>query len=214
MDKEKEEFDKIIASKNVELKTFNFLDKDFDEKFSNYKDWLRHCFYNKENKQIEKGRTFWTHNVYSDDLIEYYEMIQHQYPQFLKDFLSAFVKTRFFAKYYKEYKEAYPDYADYCLANWWVSGSRHNSEFDNINNIFVNSVEFGEIPRYEGDKYCAIILNFKTKEAKVARGWAVGAWASKVLKKYSPVPKYMKPIVDKLFNDFDTWAKENNYKGE
>lgn len=212
-EQDKKWFDYCVKKHNIKLETFNFLENDFDKKFNDYKERLKNHFYNDENAQInEKGNKYWFGNSYADELIDYYSMLQHQFPQFLKDFLSEFVKTKFFKKYYEDYKEFCPNYADYCLANWQTSGNRHQSNFNDITNIFEDWVNFGEIPRYQGDEFCAIHIDFQAKKAEVIRGYAVGLYASRVLKNYRPVPKYMQPLVDKLFLDYENWKKENNYK--
>ena len=212
-EREKELFDSCVKKYDIKLETFNFLENDFNEKFNDYKERLKNCFYNDETALIDKdGKKYWTGNIYATQLIDYYSMLQHQFPQFLKDFLSEFVKTKFFKKYYTQYKEFYSDYADYCLANWQTSGSRNNTEFDNINNMFKSWVCFGEIPHYKEDALCAIRIDFQARKAEVVNGYAVGFYASKILKNYRPVPKYMQPLVDKLFLDYENWAMENHYK--
>ena len=201
---QKKVFEEQKAKHNVELKIFDFTQPDFDEKFKEYKDWLDSCFYNEDTRLSDNS---WVSNIYAKELIENYTMFQHQYPEFLKEFLSNFVKTKFFKKYYDEYRESYPDLPDYCLANWSIKSLNCYADRDCITKIFSCWVEFGEIPHYAGDKLCAIKINFKEKKAEVVRGYAVGLYASRILKESRPIPKYMQPIVDKLFEDFEEWNK-------
>lgn len=199
-------FEEQKVKHNVELKIFDFTQPDFDEKFDEYKEWLYNCFYNEDTRLSDKS---WVSNFYANELIENYGMLQHQYPDFLKEFLSKFVKTRFFKKYYDEYKGSYPELPDYCLANWQVMTGNGHFVYgkQEIEFVFKDWVTFGEIPTYKHDELCAIRLNFAKKQAEVVRGLAVGYWASKVVKKGRPVPKYMQPIVDKVFADFEEWNK-------
>lgn len=212
--KDKKWVEECIKKHNVKLEVFNFLDKNFQKRFNDYKNRLNKYFFNDDNKEIDKdGRTIWFANSYASDLIEYYSMTQHQYPDFLKNFLNKFVKTNFYKRKYEEYKDFYPDYADYCYANWQTNGNRHfNTDFDDINNLFQDWAVFGAIPRYQYDTLCAIQIDFKNKKAEVVRGYAVAPYASRVLKKYYPVPKYMKPIVEELFEEFEKWKEENCYE--
>lgn len=204
---EKEYFKKVVKKYNIYLETFDFREPDFVEKFNAYKDDLTNKLYKDMPRNKDGSRPC---NTYCDQLIDYYTMEQHQYPTFLKKFLSKFVQTKFFAKSYNDYKESYPDYEDYCYANWYTSGSRANTVFDNINNIFNSWVEFGDIPRYQYDSLKAIHIDFVNREAHIVTGWAVAPYASRIIKNERKLQRYMVPLVEKLFKDYDKWKKDTS----
>lgn len=141
------------------------------------------------------------------------EMLHNKFPRFLKDFLNEFVKTRFFQKTYKsrkEYVDAY-DYKveDYYLVDWECPKLspyiRHSDEVK-IESL-LNVGKFGLIPHYQHDELKAIIIDFKKKEAYIEEGLAVEPYAYRVISHKRNIPKYMQPLINKLWIDYDNYIK-------
>lgn len=147
---------------------------------------------------------------------EYLEMLHHSFPDFLKEFLNNFVKTKFYKKAYKKARSYADEYNfkvdDYFLVDWGcltLSSSKSYTNEELINGLLEKS-QFGLIPHYQYDELKVIVLDFKNKEAHIEQGYAVQHYASYVLKHRRPIPKYMQPLIDKLWKDYDEYTKEKD----
>lgn len=144
------------------------------------------------------------------------EMLHNDFPEFLKEFLNAFVKTRFYKKQYEESVKTYKDYNvkfdDYFRVDWECPILSSNKNYTNeelVNGLLEVGV-FGTIPHYQYDELKVIVINFKDKEAHLETGYAVQPYASYVLKSKRNIPKYMQPLIDKLFRDYDEYIERRS----
>ena len=135
--------------------------------------------------------------------------LHNQFPQFLKNFLNELAKTRFYKKTLADRKWGYENLAnidDMFFMDWECLSNKVYNKETIIDDMLVRS-RYGLSPNYKGDKLVMININFRDKKAHLERGWAVGYYASRVLSKDYDIPKYMRPLVNKLFSDYDEYMK-------
>lgn len=140
------------------------------------------------------------------------EMLQSYFPEFLKEFLNKFAETRFYKKTLEDRTFDDDNIANYYYMDWECPilspYSKHSNE-ELINGLLEVGV-FGSIPHYQYDILKVIVINFKDKEAHLETGYAVQPYASYVLKSKRNIPKYMQPLIDKLFRDYDEYIERRS----
>lgn len=141
-------------------------------------------------------------------------MLHNKFPRFLKDFLNEFVKTKFFQKVYKDRKE-YADCYEYKVEDYYLvdyEAPLLTPYFRYTDDKKLKSLlkfgKFGMIPHYQYDELKVIVLDFKNKEAYLEEGMATKPYASYVLKHKRKTPKYMQPLIDKLWSDYDDYINK------
>lgn len=139
------------------------------------------------------------------------DYIHYTFPQFLKDFLIELADTKFYKKSFDSrhfFDEGY-ELPSYLYFDWeCLSNKKFNPETI-IDDLLVKS-RYGDIPHYKGDKLKTVTIDFKNKHAYIERGWATEYYASYVLSKEYTIPKYMQPLIDKLFEDYDRYIEEGD----
>ena len=71
-------------------------------------------------------------------------------------------------------------------------------------------ISIGEIPCYKYDKEKVLVINFENEDrCYLSRGYAVENYASKILRKRYPIPKYMKKQLLEFIEKYKN--KENIY---
>ena len=146
----------------------------------------------------------------NDDFLE--NMLQNYFPSFLKKFLNEFAETKFYKKTLEERKYTHYPIENYCYFDWKaprLSSYKSYTDEERINSLLEYGI-FGSIPHYQYDQLKVIVIDFKNKEAYLERGYAVKPYASYVISKRQEIPKYMKPLLDKLWVDYDEYIKEKD----
>lgn len=142
------------------------------------------------------------------------EMLHNRFPDFLKEFLNSFVKTKFYKKAYEKARSYADEFNfkidDYFLVDWECLISNVNEK--NIIDGLLKRSQYGLIPHYQYDELKVIVLDFEHKEAHLEQGYAVQPYASYVLKHRREIPKYMQPLIDKLWKDYDEYMKDKECK--
>lgn len=122
-------------------------------------------------------------------------------PKVVLDIMNWLCETKFYKKTFDERKEPY-DTEPEEDEKWKFCD--FTVEEGTLEKPII--IRIGEIPHYEYDREKALVINFEDEEdCYLTRGYAVGLYASKVLRNKYPIPKYMK---EKLLN----FIKE--YRGE
>lgn len=139
------------------------------------------------------------------------EMLQTKFPSFLKKFLNEFAKTKFYKKTLEKRQWGYGDVTDYSYFFDWeaprLSPYKAWTDEEKINSLLEYG-RFGLIPRYQHDELKVIVINFKIKEAYLERGIATQPYASYILKHRQEIPKYMQPLINKLWQDYDDYVSK------
>ena len=141
-------------------------------------------------------------------------MLHNKFPRFLKDFLNEFANTKFYAKTKEDKKWGYEELPDYFAFDWkceLLSPFKEYTDEEKVQSLLELGT-FGSIPRYQYDELKVIVIDFKNKEAYLERGMATKLYASYVLKHKQEIPKYMQPLINKLWADYDEYmlAKESD----
>lgn len=192
---------------NFELKVFNIRDNNFAEK---YYAWLK-CLEEYVCSRMEIISDSTAREINKEDYFieEYYKMEQHQFPKFLKDFMTAISNSRFYKKSADKLMKCLPEYAErYCTLNWQTNtGSRRESIDETMYNIMNYGVNLGIIEHYQSDTRKAICIDWECRKVWIERGWKAKCGYEPLVNTYK-TPKYMQPLIDKLFIDYDNWMKE------
>lgn len=142
--------------------------------------------------------------------INYEEYLHIKFPDFLKDFLNKFVNTKFYVKSLKERKEIYgEEHPDYLFVDWQCLDLQpyiNYSDEEKINGL-LRIGEFGLIPHYQHDEKKTIVINFIEKKAWLMRGFATEPYAKYILQHKQEIPRYMKPLIKELFDNYDKYKK-------
>lgn len=140
---------------------------------------------------------------------ELLNMLHTDFPIFLKNFLNEFAETKFYKKTLEDRKLNIDGIENYYYFDWECPTLSPFNRYTNevkINALLKIGI-FGAIPHYQYDKLKVIVIDFKNKEAYLERGFATEPYASYVLKKRFGIPKYMKPLIEKLFKEYDDYMK-------
>ena len=138
-------------------------------------------------------------------------MLQTKFPSFFKKFLNEFAETKFYKKTLEKRQWGYGDVTDYSYFFDWkaprLSPYKAWTDGEKLNSLLEYGI-FGAIPHYQYDELKVIVIDFKNKEAYLERGMATKPYASYVLKHKQEIPKYMKPLIEQLWIDYDNYIKE------
>lgn len=141
------------------------------------------------------------------------DMLQTYFPSFLKQFLNELAKTKFYKKTLEKRKWDDESIENFYYFDWEaprLSPYDRWTDEEKINSLLEYGI-FGTIPYYQHDELKVIVIDFRNKEAYLERGIATKPFASYVLKHKQEIPKYMQPLIDKLWVDYDNYisAKES-----
>jgi hypothetical protein len=195
----------------MELEIFDFKDEDFDKKYYDYchrvDKWELDNYESYINKE---GKQTWTMNPEIYSKAEWLKAPEHQFPKFIKDFMEYLLTSSFLKKIVEQRGDKNP-FGNYdCVTMGWLTyaGNKRECLSDTIHNILFDSVGIGDNAHYQGDHEKIVYINFRKKFAEIRRGYAAGLWASKIIENTFSIPKYMRPIVDRLFEEYDEYIKE------
>lgn len=138
---------------------------------------------------------------------------QFAYPQFIKDFLVSMSNTRLFNKWAETHLScSFDEELLFTKENrWLLFGYRFKDhkpfEAFKTQSPIVDDLLFGDCGYYQYETIKAVGINFEEKRSWILEGFCVGPWCSAAKQRTRPVPKYMQPIIDKLFKDYDEWVK-------
>lgn len=137
------------------------------------------------------------------------DMLQTYFPSFLKQFLNEFAVTKFYKKTLENRSSMDGSIEYYYFFDWECLDLSSYKSYSNDELIdgLLRVGRFGEIPSYQHDELKAIVIDFRNKEAYLERGLATKPYASYVLKHRQEIPKYMQPLIDKLWVDYDNYIR-------
>lgn len=139
------------------------------------------------------------------------EFKQFQFPQFIKDFLQELADTKLFKKTFEE-SSKYLDNLEWYKENKWIFFDyrfRKNNQFEMFHNKekLHDNLTFGVIGKYQGESFKTVVVNFETGDALIEEGYCWGPWCSRASRRQRPIPKYMKPILEKYYIAYREWLK-------
>ena len=137
------------------------------------------------------------------------DMLQTYFPPFLKQFLNEFAETKFYKKTLEKLKFDDESIENFYYFDWEaprLDAFKRWTDKEKINSLLEYGI-FGIIPHYQHDELKTIVIDFKNKEAYLERGLATQPYASYVLKHKQEIPKYMQPLIDKLWVDYDNYIR-------
>ena len=121
-------------------------------------------------------------------------------PKIILDIMNWLCETRFYKNTFEERKFLYEEVQE----KWKFCDFR--VEKGTLENPIIISI--GEIPRYKYDKEKVLVINFENEDiCYLSRGYAVGDYASRILRKRYPIPKYMKKQLSEFIEKYKN--KEN-----
>ena len=126
---------------------------------------------------------------YEEQFEDYYKL-----PKIVLDIMNWLCETRFYKNTFEERKEGYEEvqekwkFCDFCVKEGTLEKP-----------IIIR---IGEIPHYMYEHEKALVINFETKECYLSRGYAVGNWASRVIRNKYPIPKYMKEKLTSFIKEY------------
>ena len=119
-------------------------------------------------------------------------------PKIILDIMNWLCETRFYKNTFEERKFLYEEVKE----KWKFCDFR--VEKGTLENPKIISI--GEIPCYKYDKEKVIVINFEDEDkCYLSRGYAVGDWASRILRNKYPIPKYMKKDLTKFIKKQKTF---------
>lgn len=142
------------------------------------------------------------------------DMLQTYFPDFLKQFLNEFAETKFYKKTLEKRKCSDDTIENYYYFDWEcpdLSFYKNHSNDELIEGLLRIGI-FGSIPHYQYDELKVIVINFRRKEAYLERGIATEPYARYVLKHRQEIPKYMYPLINKLWKDYNDYIYKNYIK--
>jgi len=155
--------------------------------------------------------------VFGASLEQEKDLFPNQFPQFLKDFLNDFVQSNFFKGVYEEQqtdeekKYMKENNKFYLACDWEFEDENIDIILKNNSKIF-GDCSFGKLGFYQYDTVCSIIINFEEKTARTERGYCFGSYGTgrRITRRTSP--KYMQPLLQRLFEQYDGWAQKEKEK--
>ena len=111
---------------------------------------------------------------------DYYKL-----PKIILDIMDWLCETKFYKKTFEERKFLYKEVKE----KWKFCDFK--VEKGTLEKPIIISI--GEIPTYKYDREKVLVINFENEDkCYLSRGFAVEDYASKILRKKYPIPKYMK----------------------
>lgn len=162
------------------------------------------CDGDKQKVVVNYNRYFMTNN---DSFVD---MLQTYFPPFLQQFLNKFAVTKFYKKTLENRRSSIDESIEYYYFFDWecldLSPYKSYSNYEKVKGL-LRVGRFGLIPNYQHDELKTIVIDFRNKEAYLERGLAIKPYASYVLKHRQEIPKYMQPLIDKLWVDYDNYIR-------
>ena len=117
-------------------------------------------------------------------------------PKIILDIMNWLCETRFYKKTFEERKFLYKEVKE----KWKFCDFK--VEKGTLEKPIIISI--GEIPCYKYDKEKVLVINFENEDkCYLSRGYAVGDWASRILRNKYPIPKYMKKDLTEFIKKYE-----------
>ena len=126
-----------------------------------------------------------------EEFKEYYKL-----PKIILDIMEWLCETKFYKKTFEERKFLYEEVKE----KWKFCDFR--VEKGTLEKPIIISI--GEIPYYKYDKEKVLVINFENEDkCYLSRGYAVGDWASRILRNKYPISKYMKKDLTEFIKKYE-----------